>query len=346
MLFGAKDDVIIPFMISAMSHPTLPDWANVTEDIACPLCAYDLRGLAEPCCPECGYTFDWPDLIDPTRRLHPYLFEHHPERNFRSFWRTTGGAMRPGRFWRSVLPAQPSQPRRLVLYWLLVVLVSFLCLQACLAWVGGSYMYKRWQICLSLRPAVLNGTQQVISTSPEFGAVDQPVTDPILLGKYADRYCPNRITATFVLDSIRNDWGHVWAVVQSLLVLLLWPWVSFAALMVFRSFRRSTRRARLLPVHVLRCTIYCSGTFVAIGLLGIATSMAAMWGLRYPGIAETSLSVGLGLAGLLLVWLVWQLAVACRLYLKLPDATATVVCSQLILVLAVLALRVLLLHAR
>jgi hypothetical protein len=61
---------------------------------------------------------------------------------------------------------------------------------------------------------------------------------------------------------------------------------------------------------------------------------------------ELSLSIGLGLAGLLLVWMVWQLIVACRLYLRLPNATATVVCSQLILILAVLAVRVLVSQAR
>ena len=55
-----------------------PDWDHQTEDIFCPLCEYNLRGLIEPRCLECGYRFEWPDLLDPRRRLHPYLFEHHP----------------------------------------------------------------------------------------------------------------------------------------------------------------------------------------------------------------------------------------------------------------------------
>ena len=49
------------------------------ETLHCPLCEYNLRGLSEPRCPECGYRFEWAELRDPSRRLHPYLFEHHPE---------------------------------------------------------------------------------------------------------------------------------------------------------------------------------------------------------------------------------------------------------------------------
>src|SRR3954449_9349849 len=89
-----------------------PDWDAQREDLACPLCGYNLRGLREPRCPECGYRFRWADLTDPprapgeprcpecgyrfrwadltapARRVHPYLFEHHPERNGWSFWKT------------------------------------------------------------------------------------------------------------------------------------------------------------------------------------------------------------------------------------------------------------------
>jgi len=92
-------------------------------DVRCPLCDYDLRGSTEPRCPECGYQFVWADLTDPARRLHPYLFEHHPRRNVRSFVRTMAGALRPRRFWSSLKPSQPSRPRRLVLYWLVAALL-------------------------------------------------------------------------------------------------------------------------------------------------------------------------------------------------------------------------------
>jgi hypothetical protein len=67
-----------------------PDWGRFDEDVFCPLCEYILRGLIEPRCPECGYRFTWPEVLDPCRRNHPYLFEHHPDRNAWSFWKTAG----------------------------------------------------------------------------------------------------------------------------------------------------------------------------------------------------------------------------------------------------------------
>src|SRR5687768_524801 len=66
-----------------------PDWDAVAKDVHCPLCGYNLSGLTEPRCPECGYASDWDDLLHPERNLHPYLFEHHARRRpMRSFART------------------------------------------------------------------------------------------------------------------------------------------------------------------------------------------------------------------------------------------------------------------
>lgn len=102
-----------------------PDWAQIDEGIIsdCPLCGYNLRGLIQPRCPECGYRFDWNEMLDPNRRLHPYLFEHHPLNKVWSFCRTLVGGLLPGRFWRKLHPAQPSYPRRLALYGSLVGLL-------------------------------------------------------------------------------------------------------------------------------------------------------------------------------------------------------------------------------
>src|ERR1700704_1708392 len=102
-------------------HSTLdvPDWTSQQAEISCPMCDYNLRGLTEPRCPECGYRFEWKDLLDAKLRPHPYLFEHHPERNFKSFWQTARGGLRPLSFWRELHPAMPSKPRRLITYWCL-----------------------------------------------------------------------------------------------------------------------------------------------------------------------------------------------------------------------------------
>jgi len=97
----------------------------VERDVNCPMCGYNLRGLIEPRCPECGFTFLWVELLDPSRWVHPYVFEHHPEHNVWSFFRTLIGGLRPGRFWDSLMPSQPSNPGRLRLYCAIAVVLSF-----------------------------------------------------------------------------------------------------------------------------------------------------------------------------------------------------------------------------
>ncbi len=46
------------------------------EGLKCPLCEYDLRGLEEARCPECGGRFDWGELRDEGRHRLGWLFEH------------------------------------------------------------------------------------------------------------------------------------------------------------------------------------------------------------------------------------------------------------------------------
>ncbi len=46
------------FVAERPAAASSPDWSVIQEDILCPLCEYDLRMLAEPRCPECGYRFD------------------------------------------------------------------------------------------------------------------------------------------------------------------------------------------------------------------------------------------------------------------------------------------------
>src|SRR3954452_19194332 len=75
-----------------------PDWDAVGHEVLCPLCDYNLRGLAEARCPECGYRFVWAEILDPRTRVHPYLFENHPERNVWSFVRTLVGSLNSVRF--------------------------------------------------------------------------------------------------------------------------------------------------------------------------------------------------------------------------------------------------------
>src|SRR5438067_1448656 len=98
-----------------------PDWATIERDILCPLCDYNLRGLIEPRCPECGHRFNWPEVLA-QERIHRYLFEHHPERNAKSFLQTVAGSAFPWRFWKTLLPTHVPVVRRLVIYWVVLLL--------------------------------------------------------------------------------------------------------------------------------------------------------------------------------------------------------------------------------
>ncbi len=119
------DAITLAAASAAESEPASPpDWDSIARDVHCPLCEYNLRGLVEPRCPECGYRFAWAELLDPKLALHPYLFEHHPERNVWSFCKTALGGLRPVRFWRSLSPTQPIRPRRLTIYWVVAMLIA------------------------------------------------------------------------------------------------------------------------------------------------------------------------------------------------------------------------------
>ncbi|HPF38327.1 MAG TPA: hypothetical protein P5081_15905 [Phycisphaerae bacterium] len=93
-----------------------PDWSLSDLEIVCPLCGYNLRGLSEARCPECGSEYTWAELLDERRRAHPYLFEHHPERNTWSFRKTLTGGLRVQEFWATLSPLQPTSLWRLIVY--------------------------------------------------------------------------------------------------------------------------------------------------------------------------------------------------------------------------------------
>ena len=106
----------------AQADATAPDWETVTHDVKCPLCGYNLRGLTEPRCPECGYPFEWDKILNPNAYRHPYLFEHYPNRNVRSFFLTLFHQRKPRQFWKQLDANLPTAPRRIVLYWFLYTL--------------------------------------------------------------------------------------------------------------------------------------------------------------------------------------------------------------------------------
>jgi hypothetical protein len=136
----------------------VPDWNAISRDILCPLCDYNLRGLVEPRCPECGHQFFWSEALSQGDRIHPFLFEHQPHRNIWSLTRTIWACLFPTSFWKSVLPIQNPVPSRLMLLWRASIFPGVICAGCMIylmfrqVWVTYTYSNAqawrvfRWQV--------------------------------------------------------------------------------------------------------------------------------------------------------------------------------------------------------
>lgn len=271
------------------------------DELCCPLCDYSLRGLAtsEPQarCPECGYAFEWEQLLRARQHRHPYLFEHH--RTVRSFVRTLLAGLRPRRFWSSLNAGHEGRPVWLAVYSLLVTgLVAFSLVMGHFVAVGFTLFRRNRALNhFNLSPV------SPLPPAPEF---------------FSEAWEARRSEADFEKLMIA--------------VCVMWPWLTLAALMVFQA---SMRRARIKPVHVLRCVVYCGDAFIWAGVaLAFAGAVGVMdpypdYGAIRP-IAACVLVV-MGVAA-------YRLGVAQARYLRFERPWAIAVASQVIYVLAITTL--------
>ena len=315
--------------------------APAVEPVLCPMCDYDLRGQAEPRCPECGYRFEWPQLLDPELKRHPYLFEHHPRRNVRSFVRTLVGGFLPRRFWRSLRPSQPSAPRRLVLYWVLATLLVLLmpAVDAVRIFRADAAEHE------DRRRRVLLGMQRAIATST--GMNMQMLQQELaraggLQGWVDERYPPAmswRFVSGWLFGGRAGDWSrHMpgqWPTLKRMLhvplIYAAWPWLTFVTLMIFRA---SMRRAKVKTVHVLRCTLYSCDAGVLLvplgGLLGGSVAYAYL-----PALGGIGIDYRMVAALLFAGYTSYRLAAAYALYMRFDRPAATALASQGIVLLFV-----------
>ena len=273
------------------------------HELRCPMCGYNLRGLTEPRCPECGYRFEWRDLLDADRRVHPYLFEHHPERDAWSFYRTATGLLRPSKFWSSLRPTQPSRPGRLVGYWVIAMAVTLL---------GAAAPYLAEGIAINV---AWNRVRLVPSVRGySYGKPTAPSRD---------LFDPQGFSSAW--RQIGPGFLAVW------ILACAWPWLTFLTLMIFRM---SMRRAKVFPVHVLRCVLYSGDTFMWAGLavlvLSVLMSAGATEGIGGRELLHATAVIVLATA----VVVVWRLAAAYKLYLQFDHPVATVLAAQCIVALA------------
>jgi hypothetical protein len=286
------------------------------QSLACPLCGYSLFGLINPRCPECGYTFDWEKLLDARRRHHPYLFEHGRRQNIASFFKTLWFGQQQRKFWTELNPAMPVHWFRLVAYWLLVN-TGFLAVLA---------VPPTWVVC------------RVASQNAETRSHLPPVEGypgwfrhgrALLTEKDLDDQYPRPWDRRMYANLGGEDfWGRdldQWVdrtaySLAGLPIVLAWPCVSMAVLLVFRS---SMRRAKVQLRHVSRAVLY-SCDFALPVVLGVA------WvGLRI----EWSYLTGWDFVALLLVCFglaAAKMSFAFRFYLRVHRPVGTVIASQVV----------------
>jgi hypothetical protein len=301
---------------SAAIPAAAPDWAAQREDLLCPLCEYNLRGLTDPRCPECGYRFDWDQLRDERLKTHPYLFEHHPERNAWSFQKTARGGLLPGRFWHTLHPGQPSRPRRLLAYWVLVMAIALSAGVVAPTLMFAVLVNADFRAEVTRRNTVApDGT--VLYWSPTAGYRSTPPT------------LPGPFTPEGGLDAALRDVAIPYAVWWA--TAAAWPWMTIGALLIFRI---SMSRAKLKPIHVRRCVLYSFDACLWASLVVLALSLLAFamgFGANRPRLLD---EIAVWCLPVLWVGAIYRMSYAYQDYLGFEHAFQTVILSQIIVALA------------
>jgi hypothetical protein len=344
------------------------------EGLSCPICGYDLRGLTNPRCPECGTRFTWSELRDPAKKRHPYLFEHHPERNAWSFCRTLLAGFRPAQFWSTLLPIQRSNVRRLMLYAMIWTSALFIAgaaqlvrsaleiRQVNLAWRASIMPYYTGGttgVHPGVRPASLNDalTQlkiraQGVLTGKFFVIPERDAQNLIAahgsIQNYVDYVAPIR-PGPRMLSYI---WGYgsnygprrflsINGTFEILAAAALWPWLTALA---FQIFRMTMHRAQIRPTHILRVAVYSGdvAVWLAIVLLAVIlddivtnAGVTGAWG--PPGGARWGsfmYGVILWAPVIAVILATVRLGAAVRRYLRFNHAVAIAVSVQIIVLLS------------
>jgi hypothetical protein len=234
------------------------------------------------------------------------------------------GGLLPRRFWRSLQPAQPSRPRRLLVYWLAASLLTF----AAAAVHAGQSLYVAARDNETIRAMTSFGIRRGLATPSDYLPTLQAQVQQFGgIQGLVDELKPPTRSRRFMLGWYRTY--NAAFVVRTAVVFALWPWLTFATLMIFQV---SMRRAKVRPVHVLRCTIYCCDAGPWLVPLGLFAYVLLSGRVLPP----LGLGMPLGAHGMMLAVLALPLYTTCRLwaayrfYLRFDHPLATAVASQVI----------------
>jgi hypothetical protein len=280
-----------------------PNWADIVDELCCPLCDYNLRGLNHPQCPECGYRFEWVELLDPKRRAHAFLFEHHPERNVWSFGKTVLAGLHAATFWRAIYPTQPSRPKRILIY------AAITSMPLALTWIG--YAIAMTELAFARYKVLLARAMHSAGQS----SAHLPTISFLGIQVIFQNAARHEVLLTLGLAAI------------------VWPWLTLAALMIFRW---SMKRAKMNWIHMLRCLVY-SADLSLLAFPFYFWLVAEACGFDNRFFIPPSTLANLWIAGVAILLLVFNYRLICayRFYLRFDHAVATVLAVQTMVALAV-----------
>lgn len=207
------------------------------DDLQCPLCDYDLRGLTENRCPECGHAFD-PDELRRTRaeRQANWSFEHASRRRIvRAFVSTSLRSLLPFLFWKRLTAANAIRSRRLVWWgiaWVVLTFGAFGVAYALIAVrVHGQALPFTWNAPLVRGPVPRATWQQAIDIALANGRLSELAMSTLALIIWVPLtfFGINLFGQTLKAAGVRV--GHLWRIVLYVLPSLLLP-TMLAALAV------------------------------------------------------------------------------------------------------------------
>jgi len=310
-------------MNDTADHPAA---ASQTDDLLCPLCEYNLRGLIDPRCPECGHRFEWDALRLTATERHPYLFEHNPR--LRAMLVTWAKSLAPRRFWQKLRTTHKPAPRRLMFYWITLTLISIaLCFTPIAAPIVRSVIQVHRAREAWIATVNQNATPaQIAALKRQFGSIEDS----------AKTLIPYRLQLTSNLFSWSMRQGFWWSFIAAVEVLLLWPVLTFAMLMIYRGV---LRQAQIRKIHVWRIAVYSAAPLIFVGpLLSVGFSDNILYNAFFfvsLGFLPTLVSLMLFVMALVLMR---RVVIACRSYLGLPLLTAGAILTQIFVALVMVKL--------
>jgi hypothetical protein len=297
-------------MTSLDSSSITPAPPAPERELHCPICDYDLHGLPSPRCPECGFRFEWEELLR-EQVEYPDFFETARGHLIRAFERTLARSALSLRFWWQLRPTSRPRSRRLIVYVILVTTIGLI--GALVIAAAPLYEYIQWN--LTQRALII--TSYSNPRNPDDIAYAQQLARPFgSVQKYVDWAYPPPTSIQFWRRTSNILKGRAFLPA----IVLAWPIITFLALMIFRV---SLMTARISPGHVLRCTAYSADAVAWLLALALVT-LPFINRIDFDSVLWTGY-----LPILLHIWLSARLLISYQLYLRINRGLAMAITSQL-----------------